>query len=504
MRRATTIDHVLKYTGIFGGVQGLTMLMSVVRNKLATHLLGAAGIGLMGIYVTTAEFVSSASNFGIPFTAVRRVSELFEDEDDAGIRRFVCIVRTWCLWTALLAAAVCTLFAPLLWRLFFDNETSSMWSPALISPMVMATLVTGGEISILKGTRRLKRVAIISLLAAVALLAITIPLFWALGMSGIVLALDVTAIATMCIHLAFTLPLFPWHIEPFSHSVMTEGWQMIRTGIPYVLAAVATSAVAMAVPALILNYGSLSDVGFYRAAYALMVGYAGIVFTALEADFFPRLSSVNHDRTRRNVCINQQIQVCVALIGPFMIALAMMMPIVLRILYAPDFHVIEGMALAAVFYTVFRAVTTPIAYTALAHGDSRLFLAMELIYDVVSLALIAGAYRLWGLVGAGAGLSASALFDLILITTTYCSRYGFRMTRRTFINTVIQFTLVAAAVACCFLLPPFLKYVVCTILIAMATLTSLRSLRQDRHFPTFTQTLAYFKKKSYIRREKTD
>jgi hypothetical protein len=34
--------QVLKYTGIFGGVQGLNVIVSLVRNKLAAVLLGPA------------------------------------------------------------------------------------------------------------------------------------------------------------------------------------------------------------------------------------------------------------------------------------------------------------------------------------------------------------------------------------------------------------------------------------------------------------------------------
>ena len=40
-------DHVLKYTGVFGGVQMLKMLTSVVRNKLTAAFLGANGMGLI-------------------------------------------------------------------------------------------------------------------------------------------------------------------------------------------------------------------------------------------------------------------------------------------------------------------------------------------------------------------------------------------------------------------------------------------------------------------------
>ena len=473
------MDHVLKYTGIFGGVQGLNILLSVVRNKFATHLLGPAGIGLMGIYLAISEFVSSVSNLGIPFSSVRRLSELYECDDPAAINEFVRVIRTWSLWTALLAGFFCIVCSPILCLVFFDGNMSSWWQAALVAPMAMAASVMGGEISILKGLRHLKRVAVISLLSAIVLLCITIPIFWALRTRGILLALDITAVATLCVYLAYTLPIFPWRVSLFSRNIFTEGWEMVRIGIPYVLAAIAGSTTAMAVPALLLYYGSLDDVGFYRAAYTLMVGYAGIVFTALEADYFPRLSSVNNDRIRRNETINQQIQVCVALIGPFMIALAVFMPIALSILFASEFGIIERMTLAAVFYTFFRAISVPISYMALAHGDSGWYLTMEVIYDAVSLCLIVGCYYLWGLFGAGVGLSASALFDLILISTCYFWRYHIRFESHTLIIIAIQTILVACSVAVCLLLPPIIKYIVGCILLALYLWFTFRSLGSD-------------------------
>ena len=478
-KRTTTIDHVLKYTGIFGGVQGLNVLISVVRNKLATSLLGPTGIGLMGIYLQISEFVSSSSNMGIPFASVRHISELFETGDDKAINRFVCVVRTWCVWTALLAGMLCVVCAPLLNWIFSDGDKATTWHPVFVAPMAMAAIVTGGEISILKGLRRLKRVAAISLFSAISLLCITIPTFWFLATDGILLALDITAIAALAIHLAFTLPLFPYRVTPFAKDVLREGMGMIRIGIPYVLGAIAGSGTTMAVSALLLKLGSLNEVGLYGAARALMVGYAGIVFTALDNDFFPRLSSINTDRLRRNQCINQQIQVCVSLIGPFMIALAVMMPVVLHIIYAQEFMVIEPMALAAVFYTYTRAITTPIAYTALAHGDSTLWLTMEIIYDIASLCFIAGGYHIWGLVGAGIGLSASALFDLMLICLCYGWHYGFRFEPHTLTIIGAQTLAVAAAVAVCLSLPQLPKYIVGAAILTGSSIFTLKSLGRD-------------------------
>ena len=70
--------HVLKYTGLFGGVQGLNILVSLVRNKLVAVLLGPDGMGLASLFNTTVNFISQSTNLGISFSAVKHVSELFD------------------------------------------------------------------------------------------------------------------------------------------------------------------------------------------------------------------------------------------------------------------------------------------------------------------------------------------------------------------------------------------------------------------------------------------
>ena len=54
----TSFDHVLKYTGIFGGVQGLNIIVSLVRNKCVALLLGPNGMGLASLFNTTVTFLS--------------------------------------------------------------------------------------------------------------------------------------------------------------------------------------------------------------------------------------------------------------------------------------------------------------------------------------------------------------------------------------------------------------------------------------------------------------
>lgn len=214
----TALDHVLKYTGVFGGVQGLTILMSIVRNKLASHYLGPVGFGLMCIYQNIAEFAGSTTNCGIPFSSVRELSELTEGTENTenaallkspALTGLVAVIRTWCLWTALAGVLFTLAGAPLLWRWFFPEGEVDVWSIALLAPLVAALSITGGEISILKGMRRLRRIALISAVGAVSTLCLTVPFFWSMGLNGILLALNCSTIALTAIHLGFTLPLFP-------------------------------------------------------------------------------------------------------------------------------------------------------------------------------------------------------------------------------------------------------------------------------------------------------
>lgn len=122
---------------------------------------------------------------------------------------------------------------------------------------------------------------------------------------------------------------------------------MVRVGVPYIMAMVVNMSVGMGISLFITNWGSLSDVGLYGMGYNLVFAYAGVVFTAVEADYFPRLSSVHADAGRMNLAINRQIKVCVLLMSPFLVLFMISMPLVVRLLYTSSFLPMTGMAVCA-------------------------------------------------------------------------------------------------------------------------------------------------------------
>ena len=106
--------HILKYTGIFGGVQGLNIVIGLVRNKLIALLLGPSGMGLASLFNTTVNFVSQSTNLGVAFSAVRHISAYYDQGDEQRLAHYVKVVRGWSLLTALLGLLLCLVLGPVL------------------------------------------------------------------------------------------------------------------------------------------------------------------------------------------------------------------------------------------------------------------------------------------------------------------------------------------------------------------------------------------------------
>jgi len=100
--RSNSYRHILKYTSVFGSVQGLNILSALARNKVAAIFLGPEGMGLASLLSTTANFLTQTAGLGISVSAVRHVSACFEEGDEEKILHFVRVVRVWCMMAALL------------------------------------------------------------------------------------------------------------------------------------------------------------------------------------------------------------------------------------------------------------------------------------------------------------------------------------------------------------------------------------------------------------------
>jgi O-antigen/teichoic acid export membrane protein len=122
------------------------------------------------------------------------------------------------------------------------------------------------------------------------------------------------------------------------------------------------------------------------------------------------------------------------------------MPLIIRLLYTEEFVAAAPMAIYATFYLFFKAMTLPVAYLALAKGDSKTFFFAELLYSIFAVFIVPFLFTRYGLNGAGMALSLAGLFDLLLIYCFYGVKYGFRLALRPMKTYVLQALLLGLCV----------------------------------------------------------
>lgn len=77
----------MKAMGIFGGVQMIGIICSIVRTKLVALWIGPVGVGLFGLFNQALDMLNTATNLGIRQSSVRDISQAHENPAEQGIFR---------------------------------------------------------------------------------------------------------------------------------------------------------------------------------------------------------------------------------------------------------------------------------------------------------------------------------------------------------------------------------------------------------------------------------
>lgn len=471
--------HILKYTGIFGGVQGLNILIGLVRNKLIALLLGPSGMGLASLFNTTVTFLSQSTNLGVAFSAVRHVSELYDRGEEEALVHYVKVVRGWSLLTALLGMLLCIVIGP------FLSQTTFAWGNhslhfMLLSPAVGMLAVTGGETAILKGVRRLGALAGVQVLSVFAALLISVPVYYLWGETGIVPVIVLMALATMIFTLRYSYRIFPLRLTGV-HGILGEGMDMVRLGVAFTLAGIVGSASEMVIRSYLNVQGDLDMLGLYNAGYMLTVTYAGMVFSAMETDYFPRLSGVQHDIQATNDTVNRQMEVSLLLISPMLAALIVSLPLLIPLLFSAQFLPVVEMAQVSALAMYLKVLTLPVAYITLARGRSLAYLFLETSYFAVFIVLVVVGYEMWGLFGTGVAVTLAHLFDYLMINGFAYKKYGYRCSVTVFRYAAVQLLLGIGVFILTLSLSGIFYWIMGTLLILVSGLYSLQILHSKTH-----------------------
>lgn len=487
-------DRIVKYTGVFGSVQGVTMLVTLLINKVKSTLLGTAGYGITESLNRNTDLIRNSTNLGISTVAVPEISRFADEPCSRELSDKILLTRSWALLTAVAGMVVCLILAPFLSRWAFDGDSGYTVSFMVLSLAVAATAITGAETAIMRGTGMLRQIALSQLLSGLLSLCISLPLYWWLRYDGIVPVIALTTVGSMAATCYYSCRRFPYKARPFAWSLLRQGTGMIGFGIFYTIAAFIGAWAWSYIARYLTANGGDELTGTYSAGYMLVTYLSNLLLSVTDSEYYPRLSAAGDDMGNAHHLMNNQALAMCMIAAPLVILFMICLPVVVFVVLEYEkFYESTMLAQMAVIGLFFKAVCQPIAYEVLARSDSRIFLFQELMCYIMLIVCVVTGYNVAGTLGIGVSLAVVELLYLLLVLLISRVRYGFVMSGIVVRNFLIQAGLVAIAALSLFL-SPFIGLVI-GIAACMASLfMSFRFLRTHTTFmPSF---LSRFLRKS--------
>lgn len=430
-RKENSYRSILRGTSAFGGVQLFQILVNLLRGKFVAIFLGPAGMGISALLASATATIQQFSSLGLNLAIVREVAT--NKDDPHALSTAMSVGRRLIYATAIVGALVCLLFAAPLSRLTFGSDEYTLWFAAL-SLMLFFGIAGAGQLSMLQGLHAVRRLSLSSLVGALAGLCIGVPLYWLLGVKGIVPAMIVLALTT---YIFYTISLrqtvgqalprtrFAWR----SHSPLVK--RLIALGLVLMASNLIGSLASYIVVTYVRHASDVTTVGLYQGANSLTNQYIGMVFSAMALDFFPRLSAAAADNSKVRTIVNRQTEIVALICTPLVIALILSAPLVIRLLLDSRFLDSVPLMRWMGFGILFRALMFPLGYISFAKDDKRLYFCLEgLLGNTLSLIFSITLFHFFGLIGLGIAIAVDASVSLAIYYFVNSRRYGFRYSRR--------------------------------------------------------------------------
>ena len=481
--------QIFKATSLFGGVQLFGVIIGIVRVKFVAILLGATGVGIMGLLNAPINLIVSLTGLGIAISAVRNISEAQGTGDCTKFASVVKMLRRWAWITGLFGAVVTAICAPLLSRFSFGN-TEYSWAFVWLSVTLLFQSLSKSQSALLQGTRNLKEMAKANVVGAFVGLLISLPLYYVYGLKGIVPAIIISSLISLLLTKYFTSKIEIVAVEQSYRETIHSGMGMVKLGVFMTLSGFTGALAAYILDAFIRKHGGIEQVGLYNAGWGIVAQYVGLIFTAMATDYYPRLSAIHTDIEKLKTTVRQQAETAIYIMTPLLALMIITMPWIVKLLYTSAFLPVVLFANLTVLGMSLRAVSWAMGYVYLAKGEGRLFFYVEIFSGLILILLNLGCYYLFKLEGLGYSFILTNIYGILLNYFLLKRKYGFTLPWSFFKIFAITYLLCIASFATTYIESTFYRYFVGIVVFVLSSLFCLYHLNRVMDLKSFFQKYA--------------
>ncbi|MEY4085965.1 MAG: hypothetical protein RLZZ405_153 [Verrucomicrobiota bacterium] len=399
--------RILRSSALMGGAQVVVLAAGFVRAKAIALLLGASGVGLIGILGAFSGNIAALAGWGLGTAGVR----LIAGAPDEARRAKVAAVRRmgWVLSGLGLLLALLTCWPVGAWTFDSSRFTLEMAIVALAVPCVIASTAWS---AVLQASGNIASLAKVQVAGALAGLLVGLPAIYLWGTVGVAGSVFLAAAVP-----AFVLwraarsqgPAAPPSVDP------DDLRQLVRLGGALMLVGWLAQLAAYGTRLIIVRHAGLDAAGYYQAAFAIAGALPGFVFAAMGTDFFPRVAAAKDEAEAADIS-DRQIQAGLLLALPFLVGTLTLDRLCVGLLYAEGFEQALPLLPWMVWGVFFRLLAWPQGYCLLARGAARTVVVVEVVGNLLAVLLPLGLVPAFGTKGAAQAFFLSyALYALIML-----------------------------------------------------------------------------------------
>ena len=426
----SSYGQIFKSTFFTGGSAIFNVVLGVVRTKVTATLLGASGIGLMGIYGSITGFAGTLAGMGIGSSGVRQIAEAVGTGDEVQVSRTILTLRRTALVLGTIGGLLVACLSDPISLFTFGNRDHAT-AIAALGVTVLIGAVTGAQGALIQGLRRIPDLARLNVLGSLASTCIGIPIIWLLGMRGIVPVMIILPTVSLACSWWFARKVSVLPVNFSWRESAVEARALVGFGVAFMTSGLLGAGVAFITNFLIVRSQGLAAAGHYAAAYSLAGTYAGFILGAMGTDFYPRLTAVAGDNQAVIRLVNEQAEVALLMAIPGILGTLVAAPWVIHAFYAGGFDAAVPILQWQVLGVLGRVISFPLGYILLAKGKGRLFIMTESASYGVQVTLLLLLIPRFGAVGAGMAFAVLYLFYTTLMLVLMRKLVGFSYAQKT-------------------------------------------------------------------------
>lgn len=407
----------------------IKIVVGLVKMKAVAVLLGPAGVGIVGLYMSLVQTAATVSALGFDNVGTRQIAAAQAEGGDIAVGR----TRRALFWgTMSLAMAGATIF----WMLSVWIARVVLADPdradevAWLSLAVALSVAAGSQGALLTGLRRVGDIARVNVFSGVLSAGLGIFCLWFWGEDGLLGLVLVAPATTFLLGHLYVARLDPPAGPPARLTDLSQEWAaMARLGVAFMLSGLVTVLGFLLARTLVQRELGAEALGHFQAAWAIGMTYLGFVLSAMGTDYYPRLTAAISDHTAATLLVNEQTEVALLLCAPVLLAMLGLAPWVIHLLYSAEFGPAVEILRWQLLGDILKVMSWPLGFVILASGAGKTFVLTESLGMGVFVVGVFGGLPLIGVQATGMAFLALYVAYLPLVWWLGGRMISFRWTR---------------------------------------------------------------------------